>query len=368
MISYDKTQIKEQLSLDNIFTLLVEWGGEPELTSFGIMSTTICHNAPFEGSRKLYYYSNSGLFHCYTSCINPSFDIFELCIKVMSIQYHRTWDLNEAVRFIALRFGLAGEVVSSNPETALEDWSYLENYSRIQNIDASIKEITLQEYDSSILNNFNYELKLTPWLEEGILPEVLTHAKIGYFPGGDQITIPHYDKNNRFIGLRGRTVCDADAKVYGKYRPILVNGIIYKHPLGLNLYNFNHSKDNIALIKKAIIFESEKSTLQYQSYFGIENDISVACCGSNLSVQQMQMLLDLNVEEIIIGFDRQFQKIGDDEYMRLKKKLLKLYVQYKNYVKISFIWDQGMITPYKASPTDCGKDTFLTLFANRVTM
>ena len=61
MISYDKTQIKEQLSLDNIFTLLVEWGGEPELTSFGIMSTTICHNAPFEGSRKLYYYSNSGM-------------------------------------------------------------------------------------------------------------------------------------------------------------------------------------------------------------------------------------------------------------------------------------------------------------------
>ena len=83
------------------------------------------------------------------------------------------------------------------------------------------------------------------------------------------------------------------------YRPIFVNGIIYKHPLGLNLYNFHHSKENIALIKKAIIFESEKSCLQYQSYFGIDNDITVACCGSNISSQQIQMLLNLNVEEEI---------------------------------------------------------------------
>lgn len=28
----------------------------------------------------------------------------------------------------------------------------------------------------------------------------------------------------------------------------------------------------------------EKSVLKYQSYFGIENNIAVACCGSNLSV------------------------------------------------------------------------------------
>jgi len=51
----------------------------------------------------------------------------------------------------------------------------------------------------------------------------------------------------------------------------------------MNLYNLNNSKKNIELIKKAIIFESEKSCLKYQSYFGIDNDISVACCGSNIS-------------------------------------------------------------------------------------
>lgn len=108
MLNYDKTEIKEQLTTDDIFNLLVDWGGEPEYTSFGIISQTICHNPPQEGSRKLYYYSNSGLFHCFTGCENPSFDIFELIIKIMDIQKNIKWDLNQAVRFVAMRFGITG--------------------------------------------------------------------------------------------------------------------------------------------------------------------------------------------------------------------------------------------------------------------
>ena len=62
MINYDKTEIKNSLELENIFELLQEWGGDPEYTSFGILSSTICHNLPGEGSIKLYFYTNSGLF------------------------------------------------------------------------------------------------------------------------------------------------------------------------------------------------------------------------------------------------------------------------------------------------------------------
>ena len=75
MLVFDKSEIRSNLSLDNIFDLLQEWGGDPEYSEFGILSTTICHNAPGEGSKKLYYYENSGLFRCYTGC-DASFDIF----------------------------------------------------------------------------------------------------------------------------------------------------------------------------------------------------------------------------------------------------------------------------------------------------
>ena len=49
----------------------------------------------------------------------------------------------------------------------------------------------------------------------------------------------------------------------------------YSHPLGMNLYNLNNSKNNIKDSSIAIVFEGEKSTLLYQSYFGLDNDISV---------------------------------------------------------------------------------------------
>ena len=110
----------------------------------------------------------------------------------------------------------------------------------------------------------------------------------------------------------------------------------------------------------------EKSCIQYASYFGSYNDISVACCGSNISVYQMSMLLDAGAKEICIAFDRQFKELGDEEYLRLVSKLTKIHEKYKNSVLISFIFDKKKITDYKDSPTDKGPSTFLKLFKERV--
>ena len=84
MLIFDKDEVKSNLGLDDIFNLLQEWGGDPQYTSFGILSSTICHNEPGEGSRKLYYYENTGLFKCFTGC-DEYFDPFQLIIKVAKI-------------------------------------------------------------------------------------------------------------------------------------------------------------------------------------------------------------------------------------------------------------------------------------------
>ena len=363
---YDKKEIRDLLTEEQIFELLNEWGGDPEYTDGGIISATICHNAPGEGSRKLYYYFNSKLFHCYTGCAEPSFDIFQLTIKVANIQFNRIYDLNDAVRYIAYRFGIIGTFEAEETAANAEDWKILDNYNRIQEIEFKNLNIQLKEYDSNILNRLNYKVSIYPWLKEGISQEAINHAHIGFYPGGDQITIPHYDIDGRFIGLRGRALCAEDAERYGKYRPIIINKQLYNHPLGMNLYNLNNSKKNIKLMGKVIIFESEKSTLLYQSYFGIENDISVACCGSSLSAYQVQALIDAGAKEIIVAFDRQFKEINDDEFKRLTNKLIKLHNKFKNYVLISFIFDKNMITGYKDAPIDCGPEIFLKLFKERV--
>lgn len=366
MINYDKAEIRNQLEIENIFELLHEWGGDPEYTSFGIISATICHNEPGEGSRKLYYYLNSGLFQCYTGC-SGYFDIFELVRKIADIQWHENYDLNDAVRWIARRFGISGTAVDDDEVSAIEDWKLLANYDRIQEITPKNKtEIVLKEYDETILSRLNYTVKIGPWLNEGICQEAIDQARIGYYPVGEQISIPHFDKDGRFIGLRGRTLIQDEAEIYGKYRPMRICKNLYNHPLGMNLYNFNNSKDNIKLMKKAIIFEGEKSCLLYKSYFGLENDISVACCGSSVSTYQIQLLMDAGAEEIIIAFDRQFVEIGDKEFQHLTKNLIKINEKFGNIVNISFIFDKNMITGYKDSPIDCGKNVFLKLFKERV--
>ena len=365
MLVFDKDEIRNSITLDDIFNFLQEWGGEPEHTSFGILSSTICHNLPGEGSKKLYYYENSGLFKCYTGCADSIFDIFELVIKIMYNQHNKVYNLNDAVRWVAQRLGLSGRL-EEDDELELVDWKYLANYNRIQDIELTHNQVVLKEYNSDILSRFNYSVKITPWLKEDINEISLTQAMIGYYPGGDQITIPHFDKDGRFIGLRGRALCADEADRYGKYRPLKINQQLYNHPLGMNLYNLNNSKNAIRIMKKAIVFESEKSCLKYQSYFGLENDISVACCGSSVSAYQIQLLIESGAEEIIIAFDRQFKEIGDNEFQKLKKNLLKLRSKYKNFVIISFIFDKNMILDYKSSPIDEGKEKFLQLFKERI--
>ena len=367
MLVFDKTEIRNNLNSNDIFDLLQEWGGEPEYTNFGILCSTICHNKPREGSRKLYYYENSGLFRCYTGC-DSYFDIFDLTIKVMAIQKDKTFNLNDAIRWIANKFGIVGKIEEEDNDEELSDWKYLSNYDRIQNIEIKTNQIVLKEYNINILSRFNYNVLITPWLNEGISQDILNHAQIGFYPGGNQITIPHFDINNRFIGLRGRTLSEEDGEIFGKYRPIKVNKTLYNHPLGMNLYNLNNSRKNISLIKKAIIYEVEKSVLLHQTYFGLDNDISVACCGSSVSTYQIQLLLESGAEEIIIAFDRQFQKIGDNEFQHLKNNLLKIRQKYNNFALISFIFDSKMLTNYKSSPIDEGKEKFVKLFKERIVL
>ena len=362
LTNYDKTEVKTQLSLENVFTLLSEWGGEPIYTNFGLISATICHNPLGEGKHKLYYYSDSHLFNCFSNC--GSYDIFELAIKVAKIQKNQVLDLNEAVRMIAARFGIAGS--SARPQDSdLDDWKYLANYDRIQDISIQPNKIILKEYETNILKRFNYTVKISPWLNEGITQETIDMAMIGYYPGEDQITIPHFDKEGRFIGLRGRALCEEDARNYGKYRPLKINKKMYNHPLGMNLYGLNWTQNSISSFGKAIVYESEKSVLLHQSYFP-NNNMSVACCGSSLTAHQVQLLMDAGTQEIVIAFDRQFQKVGDEEFNQFKNKLLKIGNRFKNYIKISIIFDKKRITSYKASPIDEGPDKFLQLFKERI--
>ena len=110
----------------------------------------------------------------------------------------------------------------------------------------------------------------------------------------------------------------------------------------------------------------EKSCLMYQSYYGQSDDISVAVCGSSISSYHMHLLKSLGAREVILCFDRQFKEVGDKEFQQLTSKLTHVYNKYNKTIKITIVFDKNMITSYKASPIDEGKDKFEQLLKERI--
>ena len=375
MTEQEKDNLKTSLTIEQVFEFCEDFGGEPQMSSDGtfFISKTICHNAAGEGSHKLYYYDNTKLFFCYTDC-GDRFDIYELLLKIKHLngEYktvttregisRRDWILPEAIDFIARYFNyIADEEFNKFSDNELPDWKIFEKYTE------EIKEkkvVELAIYDKSILS-FLPRPHILPWIKEGIAEEVMNDYNISYNPVNHAIVIPHYDIDNNLVGVRERTLIRENEK-NGKYKPAILNYKMYNHPLRFNLYNLNNSKNNIKQIKKAIIWEGEKSCLLYASYFGKENDITVACCGSSLSDYQVQLLLSLGVEEIIIGFDKQFQEPGDKEWIKWTKKLKDLYIKYNKYCQISFLFDNKKLLGYKESPIDEGPEVFMQLFKERI--
>lgn len=373
---YDKDEIKNSLTIEQMFDYLAELGGEPQLQGEIIICRTICHGG---NKRRLYYYENTKLLKCFTDCAD-TFDVFELTLKVKSREtpkirttkegktYEDSWNLPEAIDFVARYFGFAPKQKEEFDVASktLEDWKILNNYDRIENIDNKTQIVELKIYDDNILKNLPRP-RIEPWIEEGISQEVLNRNGICYDPKNCGIVIPHYDQESRLIGIRERTLVKEE-EVKGKYRPAYLNKQLYNHPLSFSLYNFNNSKNNIAKLKKAFVFEGEKSCLKYASYFGPNNDISVACCGSSLIQYQVKLLIAAGAEEIIVGFDKQFQVLNDEEHRKLVKNFYNIKKKYGAFIKLSFLFDRENILGYKASPIDEGKEKFLELFKKRVVL
>lgn len=361
---FDKDKIKNSLTIEQVMDLVAELGGEPRMQPGGEYFTarTICHGGD---SHKLYYYNNTHLFRCYTYCSPEIFDIFELVRKVNSRQ-NQEWTLPHAVRYVASYFGVSAESFDFDSiQEKLQDWQILSNYDRISSSNDNQKQrVEMIFYSGDILKHLP-QPHILPWEEEGITYEVMQSRGVCYDPAAHGIVIPHYDLDGDLIGIRERTLVKEEEK-YGKYKPAILNGKMYNHPLGFALYNLNFSKENIKIIQKAIVFEGEKSCLKYASLFGIDNDISVAVCGSSLINYQVDLLLSLGVKEIIVAFDKQFKEIGDDEWKKWTAKLKDIHKKYSPKCQISFMFDKTGELGYKDSPIDCGAETFMKLFQERI--
>lgn len=351
--------IEKNLTEEQVITILSNLGSLPPRrdNENNLVFQSVCHNSD---SWKLCYYIETHSFFCYRDW--ESFNLFNLVMKV------KECDFKTALKYVCEILNIRIDTFSAPTQGFVSnytkaDWDIFEKFDRLQTT-LNLKEEP-EKYNENILNLYS-DIYFEGWIKENISIESMKKYHIKYDIVNERIIIPHFDINNNLIGIRCRNLSPiAEAK----YCPIYIETKPYTHPLSSNLYGLNRNKDIIKAMKKVMIVESEKSTLQAETFFP-DNNFVVACCGSSISNEQIQLLLSLGIEEVILGMDWDFEKYDetDEKYKLYKKKILKLCQKLVPYftVKVLLPPDENFI--YKCSPSDLGKDYLLRSMKNKITV
>lgn len=348
MENIDANQVKEILSDQDIFSLLVDLGGEPTWNNT-IVSRTICHNPSHFGKHKLVYYQDSKTFQCYTEC--GSMDIFGLVGKVMGLDFYSSF------KYVCMKFGIS--ISGSYQESEKIDVSYFKKFKKRNEL------ISLDSLDEKILNSY-YDIYHTSWLNDGIGIKAMKRFNIKLSIFDQQVIIPHRDIDGKLVGVRVRNLKKELVDSGKKYMPVRWKKKILKHPTGACLYGLNETKRCIERYKTIILFESEKAVLQLDTMYPGES-IGVCLSGGSITDHQLEILKTLDIDEVVIALDKEYKEIGSQEEIFYVNKIKNIFInKLLPYFKCSIIWDQENLLKEKDSPTDRGIEIFERLYKNRI--
>lgn len=345
----DYKSIIEQLDTQKIIQLMETLGATDYIEKPGyVIFPTICHNEDAsEASMKLYYYENSHIFQCYTEC--GSMGIFQFMknyYECRNISYDWYQDIYKVVL----------DCSNYNPNLTFAP----KKYKSIRNMYTAPEPIKLPVYPNGIIDCFT---KFYPaeWLNDGITKQSMDKFNIRYSAPQNKIIIPHYNADGKLVGIRGRALNEWEVENVGKYMPVQIEGKWYSHPLSLNLYGLNWTKENIRRTGICFLVEAEKSVLQMEGWDFA--NCSTAVCGSQFNKHALRLLIQTaRPKEIIICFDKE-EKKGSENYFN---KLYSIGKKYQTYCDFSFIYDRENLLEMKDSPTDKGSEVFWKLYKRRV--
>lgn len=358
---HDAQELKQSLTIDNIRTLLSELGAEhipDNLTNSGALETnTICHNTS-GGSHKLSYDDSRKSFICYTQC-SDTFDVYELVKRVYE-QRNITLHFKNIVDYVAQKTGNSfgfGAELSSNLQVS-EELEWMQKFTRHK------VELPEPKYHSKRILDVFSNYYHPSWLSDNISIDAMKKFDIKFYNKDNRIVIPHYHPaNGELIGIRGRALNSWEVETY-KYLPLTVQGIMYNFPSHGQLYGAWQNRDVIKRLKKIIIFESEKSVLQCDTYFP-DNNFSVAIMGRNISQYQIDFILSMGVEEVQIAMDREFKEQESAEQGRDIEFLLRLGRRFSPFVRTYVLFDTTDLIDYKNSPSDHGRETLISMMKGK---
>lgn len=351
----DAQTIKGRLTNEDIIKILKELGSETYIIdrSGNLIFKTVCHGGD---SYKLYYYSESKNFHCFTHC-SENYDIFGLVMQSLNYTFQ------DAIFFVMKVCNIKSTIEGfSSKDKLTDDWSLLQKYNILSQKEETKKEDKIL-YNESILDYFDPYL-YKGWEDEGITYQAAMKFGIRYDGGNNRIIIPHRDIEGDLIGIRVRNLNDYEVDNGRKYMPLALQTIWYNHSTGANLYGLYENLQYIKQCGKIMLFESEKSVLQAESFYPNHN-FTVATCGSAITLAQRRLILSLGIKEVFIAFDKEFNVPFSEESNPYAEKLIKLGQSFAPYFQTYVLWDAEGLLSYKDSPSDKGKKTLEKLMKNK---
>lgn len=362
----DATELKETLSIDDISKLLTELGADyihynPNKEE--LITNTICHNQN-GGSHKLFYYEDSRSFHCYTDC-GCNYDIFSLIEKRFKL-LNKEISFSETVRYVVNKTGkesnnasFGSSFIIPNEPKVNEELKWMQAFSKKKKVDFS-SQVTHSDKILEVFSNIHHP----EFLKDNISSEAMTKFKIMYYNRTNRIVIPHFHPvSGELIGIRGRALNEWEIDST-KYLPVTIQDTMYNFSSYAQLYGFYQNKETIKRLRKAILFESEKSILQCESYYS-GNNFSVGVMGRNISDYQVRLLLSLGIEEIIIATDKMHREGNEKEKEREIEYLLRLGRKFSPYIRTYVLFDEQERLEYKTSPSDHGKEMLESLMKEK---
>lgn len=341
-----------------------------------IMFESVCHNS---SSKKLYYYHEprgrhdeddiGRNFYCYVCNVHGN--LIDLLEELSG------YDFNGAVKIIEEETGLKlsrgrkirGLQLGGHTNTDLSFLSiHTKKIRQVKTID--------KVYDDEVLNNFSLEYPLC-WYQEGIDSCTADKFDIRYYSNGNQAVIPIRNTKGELIGVRVRNFDSTTVDRGFKYMPLQYRGEMYRFPTSNVMYGLYENQDSIRKSGKVLIFESEKSVLQVDSFYS-GNGVGLGVYGSNFSTQHRSILLSLGVREVTICLDKEYcSEWYTEEYKGSKeqklmiayfKKLKKICSMLINYFTIHLVVDFDNLLELKDSPSDKGKEVFEQLLQEKITI
>lgn len=240
----DYKGIIEQLDTEKIKDLLDQMDIPYQEKESYLVMPTVCHNEDAdEASWKLYYYKNNHIFYCYTNC--QSMSIFKF-LKNYYETRNQDFDWYEDIYKVILDCSNYKQIDGFAPK----------KYKSIRNMYSAPEHIKLPTYSNRLIDCFT---KFYPqeWLKDGITKPTMDKFNIRYSIPQNKIIIPHYNVNGELVGIRGRALNEWEVENVGKYMPIQIEGKWYSHPLSLNLYGLNWTKNNIRRTGTCFLVEAE---------------------------------------------------------------------------------------------------------------